>query len=99
MGPYDALLDVLGHLDVLLEAANAAGVIQAVGFHPLAVFEDADPDDPANYAARAPMPVVHLLREDEVARAIADHPDPEGISATNARNLRSQKQTVDWPPF
>ena len=96
---YDALLQLLGHLDALLEAANATGVIQAVGFHPEALFEGAPSTDPANYAARAPLPVVHLLREDEVAQAIASHPDPEGISTRNAERLRTQQQSAHWPPF
>jgi hypothetical protein len=33
--------------------------------------------------------VIHLLREEDVERAIAEHPDPEGIPAANIERLRA----------
>jgi len=86
---HEDFLATLGAVDALVEQAGAAPLVQIVGFHPDAVFEGADPSDPANAAARAPMPVVHLLRVEEVADAIATHPDAAGISDRNAERLRA----------
>jgi len=98
-GSYTDFLDLLGSLDALLNHAQATGIVQVVGFHPEAVFADEPADDPANYAARAPMAVVHLLREDEVAAAVAAHPDAQGISLRNAKHLRARAASGNWPPF
>lgn len=87
---WEALLDVVGATEQLLEDAGSEALFQVVGFHPDAVYEGAPPDDPANATARAPLPVVHLLRADMVERLVAQHPDPAGISEDNARRLRAR---------
>ena len=86
---WDALLDTVGGIEAMLEQAGLDVHFQVVGFHPDAHYEGADPADPANASARAPLPVVHLLRSEEIERAIAQHPDPEGIPQANLRLLRS----------
>lgn len=83
--------DLVGSIEQLLEDGGLEELFQVVGFHPDAVYEGADPDDPANAAARAPVPVVHLLRADDLEKAVAGHPDPEGISERNARFLRERE--------
>ena len=87
---YDDFLDAMGTIEALMEEVGAAPLVQLVGFHPDAVYADADPDDPANATARAPVPVFHLLRADEVAIAIAQHPDVEGIPSRNMAMLRAR---------
>lgn len=66
--------------------------LQAVPFHPRAVFDDggggpADPNDAAQFVARSPLPVLHLLRVGDVARAEAGWEGPE-IGEANAARLR-----------
>ena len=51
-------------------------------------FADVAADDPANHTNRSPYPMLHLLREQSVARAVAAHPDPEAIPMRNAARLR-----------
>ena len=36
-------------------------------FHPQALYGDLD-DDPAEYATRSPVPIIHLLRQSDVRR-------------------------------
>lgn len=82
-------------IEALLAVRELEGVIQVVGFHPEFRFADADPsvaDDPANFTNRSPEPMLHLLREDSVARAVAAHPDPAAIPTRNAKLLRSLDQ-------
>jgi hypothetical protein len=45
------------------------------------------PDDVSNYTNRAPYPILHLLREDSVERAVAAFPDPDVIVERNIATL------------
>ena len=88
LADYDDFLDAVGLVEALIDEVGAAPLVQVVGFHPDAIYADADPDDPANATARAPVPVFHLLRADEVAIAASQHPDVEGIPIRNMQLLR-----------
>lgn len=90
---YEEFLDAVGAVDAVLEGQGAGPLVQVLAFHPDAVYADADPDDPANAAARSPVPVIHLLRADEVQRAVAQHPDAAGLSERNADRLRARAAT------
>jgi len=83
---FNAFLDVG---DLLLEKLGLLGEIQIVGFHPAYRFAGADPDDPANATNRSPHAMLHLLREESIARATRLHPDPDGIPARNVARLRA----------
>ncbi len=63
----------------LLAKAGYEGELQLASFHPDFVFADAEPDDIANATNRAPLPILHLLREDSIARAAAAVPDAADI--------------------
>ena len=64
------------------------GVYQLASFHPAYRFADAPADDPANYTNRSPYPMLHLLREDSVERALTHHPNPERIPERNVEHTR-----------
>jgi hypothetical protein len=46
------------------------GVLQVVPFHPLFQFEGSQPSSIDNWTNRSPYPLFHILREDEVSRAV-----------------------------
>lgn len=46
------------------------GTLQIAPFHPLFCFEGSPPDAMDNWTNRSPYPILHILREDEVARAV-----------------------------
>ncbi|GMH86195.1 hypothetical protein TrST_g6879 [Triparma strigata] len=46
--------------------------IQVAAFHPSFTFSDADVNDFTNYVNRSPYPMLHLLREEEVGRAVEE---------------------------
>ena len=60
---------------------------ELASFHPDFVFADADPDDIANATNRAPAPILHLLREDSIARAAAAVPDAADIYERNIATM------------
>ena len=83
--------DYLGFLDIadcLLEEADLRAVIQIASFHPEYLFEG-EGVGRSVYTNRAPYPLLHLIREEELARAVMAHPNPKGIPARNIHLLES----------
>ncbi|WP_439892403.1 DUF1415 domain-containing protein [Ralstonia sp. 25C] len=73
--------------EALLAKAGYEGELQLASFHPDFVFADADPGDIANATNRAPAPILHLLREDSIARAAAAVPDAADIYERNIATM------------
>ena len=71
-----------------LRRLNLDGVLQIAHFHPQFQFADAAADDIANYTNRAPYPILHLLREDSMDRAVAAFPDAQAIYEKNMQTLQ-----------
>ncbi|RPD41497.1 DUF1415 domain-containing protein [Chitinophaga barathri] len=76
-------LDLVKMAEEVIRRKKYTGIYQVAGFHPLYQFADTTPDDAANYTNRSIYPMLHLLREDAVHKAIKDFPNPEGIPARN----------------
>jgi hypothetical protein len=81
--------DFLDEADALLQEMDLEGVIQVASFHPDYRFADTEPDDVTNATSRSPWPMLHLLREDSVERAVAAFGDTDAIVETNLRTLRA----------
>lgn len=78
-------------LDVAEQAIidnDAEGVIQIAPFHPQFQFEDTDADDITNYTNRSPYPMLHLIREDSIAKAAQAFPDASVIFERNMALLQ-----------
>ncbi len=82
-------LNLLEVGNVLLKKQEYEGVYQLASFHPDYQFADTNSDDASNYTNRSPYPMLHLLREESVEKAIALHPDPDAIPETNIEKARS----------
>lgn len=81
---YNQFLDLA---EGLLESCDAVGELQIASFHPQYRFAGSDESDPGNYSNRSPYPMLHLLREADVERAIAGHPDIDAIPRHNVAHL------------
>jgi len=88
LGDFLDYNDFLDDADALVEALALDGVLQVASFHPGYQFAGSAPDDVENFTNRAPYPILHLLREDSVARAVAAFPDPDAIVERNIQTLR-----------
>ena len=88
LGDFLDYNDFLDDADALVEALALDGVLQVASFHPDYQFAGSAPDDVENFTNRAPYPILHLLREDSVARAMAAFPDPDAIVERNIETLR-----------
>ena len=80
--------DFLDRADALVAAMDLDGVIQVASFHPDYRFAGTAADDLDNCTNRSPHPMLHLLREDSVSRAVAAFPDPDAIVSRNLATLR-----------
>jgi hypothetical protein len=59
-------------------------------FHPNYLFADSGPDDAANYTNRSPYPMLHLLREESLEKALENHPNPDAIPERNVKFAREK---------
>ena len=80
--------DFLDTADAAIEELGLAGVLQVASFHPDYQFAGTAPDDVENLSNRSPYPMLHLLREDSIARAVAAYPDTAVIYERNIETLR-----------
>ena len=81
--------DFLDRADRLLRKMRLEGIFQIASFHPQFQFADAAPDDISHFTNRAPYPILHLLREESIDRAVAAFPDAALIFEHNMQTLRA----------
>jgi hypothetical protein len=81
---YNQFLDSAERLLVHLELE---GVYQVASFHPNYQFADTAADDAENFTNRSPYPLLHILREESLARRIAAYPDVEQIPVRNIEQM------------
>lgn len=85
---FDDFLDYLALANDLLAAQGYEGVYQLASFHPDYCFEGADATDAANYTNRSPYPMLHLIREASIEKALKFFPNPEDIPQHNIELTR-----------
>ncbi len=78
----------LAEADRLLQQRGLEGVVQLASFHPRYQFAGTEPDDITNFTNRSPHPILHLLREDSIERAVQAFPDAADIYEANMATLR-----------
>jgi len=81
---YNQFLD---DCERLLRALDLEGVFQIASFHPDYQFAGTDPGDAENFSNRSPYPMLHILREASVERAVAGYADIEAVPARNIATL------------
>ena len=78
----------LKEADAALRHLGREGSLQIASFHPAYEFAGSAPDDVANCTSRSPHPMLHLLREASIDRAVAAYPDAAAIYERNIDTLR-----------
>ena len=89
LGDFLDYNDFLDDADALVEAMDLDGVLQVASFHPQYQFAGTEPGDVENLTNRAPYPILHLLREASVDRAVAAYAEPEAIIERNVATVRA----------
>jgi hypothetical protein len=81
---YNQFLD---EADTAIAALGFRGELQIASFHPDYQFAGSAPSDVQNCTNRSPYPMLHLLREASVARAVATYREIDEIGARNSATL------------
>jgi hypothetical protein len=86
---FDDYNQFLSYADRLILEMELEGIYQVASFHPDYQFGGTNPDDAENFTNRSPYPMLHLIREASLERAIAKHPDVNQIPARNVALMNS----------
>ena len=70
-----------------LKLMDRVGTYQLVGFHPRYQFAGTTVEDAENYTNRSPFPMLHILRESSVDRAVESSADAAQITDQNITTL------------
>ena len=89
-GDFLAYLDLVQLAEDLLEMHGFLGIYQLATFHPDYVFAEASTDDPANYTNRSPYPMLHIIPEEQLQKAIESYPDVAQIPKNNNKLARQK---------
>lgn len=87
---FEDYLDLVEAAEEILEENGYEGTYQVASFHPHYCFEGEDPEDASNFTNRSPYPMLHILREESVERALERYPDAEGIPQRNIDFARTK---------
>ncbi|MGJ0484731.1 MAG: DUF1415 domain-containing protein [Methylomicrobium sp.] len=87
---FDDFLDLVSLAEALLKRNGYAGIYQVASFHPLYQFDKAPENDAANYTNRSVYPMLHLLREAGIDKALAHYKNPENIPSANIAFARGK---------
>lgn len=83
-------LDFVDDSEQLMFEQECEGVYQLATFHPKYCFAGAEDDDVSNYTNRSPYPMLHILREASLEKAIEFYGDTAEIPE---RNIKLMEET------
>jgi uncharacterized protein len=87
---FSDYLKLVQGAEALIKKAGYEGIYQVASFHPDYLFAGSSINDPANYTNRSPYPMLHILREESVSRAIDSYPDTDKIPQKNTAFARQK---------
>ena len=87
---FDDYLDLVSVAEQLLKQKGYNGIYQLASFHPQYRFAGAPDDDAANFTNRSVYPMLHLLREASIDKALEHYDNPEVIPERNINFARDK---------
>ncbi|SBS35238.1 hypothetical protein MAQ5080_03116 [Marinomonas aquimarina] len=78
-------LDFVDDSEALMYEQGCEGVYQLATFHPKYCFSGTEEDDVSNYTNRSPYPMLHILREASLEKAIDYYGDTADIPERNIK--------------
>jgi hypothetical protein len=87
---FTEYLNFVKRAEEYLNKKGYEGKYQLASFHPDYFFAGADENDAANYTNRSIYPMLHILREKGISKAIANFPEPENIPERNMAYARKK---------
>jgi hypothetical protein len=90
---FDDYLNLVSLAEHLLKEKGYEGVYQLASFHPMYRFASSVKNDAADYTNRSIYPMLHILRESSIDKAIAHYENPENIPERNVDFARRKGLT------
>ncbi len=87
---FEKYLDLLDYANELLIDSGYEGIFQIASFHPDYTFEGEEEDDASNFTNRSPLPTLHLIREQSMAKVLSVYQQPEMIPENNIALAREK---------
>jgi hypothetical protein len=87
---FEDYLDIVSLAEKLLKKKGYEGIYQLASFHPLYLFAGSLENDAANYTNRSIYPMLHLLREAAIDKALEHYGAPEDIPERNINFAREK---------
>ena len=84
---FDDYLDFVSLAEELLSLSGYDGIYQLATFHPNYCFADVLATDVSNYTNRSPYPMLHILRESSIEKAIDYYGDTSNIPDNNIATM------------
>jgi uncharacterized protein len=84
---FEDYLDFVSLAEKLLSLSGYEGIYQLATFHPNYCFADVLPTDVSNYTNRSPYPMLHILRESSIEKAIHYYGDTSKIPDANIETM------------
>ncbi len=85
---FDDYLQLVEMAEDLIVQQGYESIYQLASFHPDYIFSDSKSDDAANYTNRSPYPMLHIIREASLEKALESYPEPERIPERNVEHAR-----------
>ncbi len=89
LSDFDDYLDFAEIAEALMHKQGYEGIYQLASFHPQYCFDGSDENDASNYTNRSPYPMLHILREASLEKALESYPNPESIPERNIELTRN----------
>jgi hypothetical protein len=80
---FDEYLQFVSKAESLLKKNEYSGIYQVASFHPNYLFADSKEEDAENYTNRSIYPMVHLLRESSIDKAVEFYTNTHSIPEKN----------------
>lgn len=84
---FNDYLTLLDLSNLLLDDLSYSGIYQLASFHPDYCFDDCSNQDASNFSNRSPYPMLHILREDSIEKALENYNNAEDIPDNNIERL------------
>jgi uncharacterized protein len=87
---FDDYLELVNKAEKFINKEGYEGVYQIASFHPDYCFAGEDENDAANFTNRSIYPMLHILREESLTKALSLYPNPELIPENNIHFARKK---------
>jgi len=82
---FNDYLELVSLSEKLMKKEGYEGIYQVASFHPLYLFAGSKETDAENYTNRSVYPMLHLLRESSIDKALESYKNPDDIPERNIR--------------